>query len=53
MRNRTRTDHVGDDADATGAGRYAGYEDDGVLVICDRRNPRAWIRSDATTTADP
>lgn len=27
--------------------------DDADLVICDRWNPRAWIRSDVTTTVDP
>lgn len=24
---------------------YTSYEDDDALVICDRNNPRAWIRS--------
>jgi hypothetical protein len=53
MRNRTRANRTGDDAEGTESDRYAGYEDDGALVICDRRNARAWIRSDATTRVDP
>lgn len=24
------------------------YADDGRLVVCDRRNPKAWVRSDTT-----
>lgn len=32
--------------------RFASYDDDGALVVCDRKNPRAWIRSDATTPLD-
>jgi hypothetical protein len=34
--------------------RYAAYEDGAALVICDRRNPAAWIRAApaATTTLD-
>ncbi|MFB6236261.1 MAG: hypothetical protein ABEH81_14870 [Halopenitus sp.] len=32
--------------------QYTGYEDDGALVICDRTNPRAWIRSETTTKLD-
>jgi hypothetical protein len=53
MRNRTRADRTGDDAKRTESDRYAGYEDDGALVICDRRNARAWLKSDAATTVDP
>lgn len=26
------------------------YEDDGALVICDRSNPNAWIRSSTMAT---
>lgn len=29
------------------------YEDDDALVICDKQDPTAWIRSDSTTTLDP
>lgn len=32
--------------------RYASYEADGALVVCDRKDPRAWIRSSVTTTLD-
>lgn len=27
---------------------FVDYEDGGDLVICDRENARAWVRSDAT-----
>lgn len=35
--------------------RYAAYEGGSALVICDRKNPAAWIRAApaATTTLDP
>lgn len=26
------------------------YREDGKLVLCDRTNPRAWIKSDVTVT---
>lgn len=32
--------------------QYTAYEDDGALVVCDRTNPRAWIRSATTTALD-
>ncbi|RMB23792.1 DUF7331 family protein [Haloplanus aerogenes] len=54
MQNRTRAERVdGDIAETTEFDRYADYEDDGALVICDRRNARAWLKSDATTTVEP
>lgn len=28
--------------------RYASYEEDGSLVICDRKNPNAWIKSNVS-----
>lgn len=28
---------------------YTSYEDDDALVICDTKNPRAWIRSEDRT----
>lgn len=31
----------------------ASYEDGDSLVICDRKNAKAWIESDAATTLDP
>jgi hypothetical protein len=52
MQNRPRTERV--DADErTEFDRYADYEDGGVLVICDRHNACAWLKSDATVTLDP
>lgn len=32
---------------------FAGYEDGDGYVVCDRTNPKAWIRSDRTTTLSP
>lgn len=29
------------------------YEDDGALVICDKQNPNAWIRSGNLTILEP
>jgi hypothetical protein len=31
----------------------ASYEDDDAFVVCDRKNPQAWIRSDAVTDLEP
>jgi hypothetical protein len=31
----------------------ASYEDGDAFVVCDRKNPQAWIRSDAVTDLDP
>lgn len=31
----------------------ASYEDGDSLVICDRKNAKAWIESDAATTLEP
>ena len=28
------------------------YDDEEALILCDRTNPRAWIRSDTVVTAD-
>jgi len=54
MQNRTRAERIGGDTHGTAEfDRYADYEDGEALVICDRRNARAWLRSDATTTVDP
>lgn len=30
-----------------------GYEDDDCFVVCHKRNPSAWIRSDVTTDLAP
>jgi len=54
MQNRTRVDRAdGDPPESIEFDRYADYEDGGALVICDRRNARAWLRSDTTTALDP
>lgn len=54
MQNRPRAKRI--DVDGPDPGdfdRYTDYDDGAALVICDRRNARAWIKSDATTTLDP
>ncbi|GAB3326516.1 MULTISPECIES: DUF7331 family protein [Haloplanus] len=33
--------------------RYAGYEDGDEFVVCDRRDARAWLRSDTVVSLDP
>lgn len=32
---------------------FTSYEDDGALVVCDKQNPNAWIRSGNRTTIEP
>lgn len=32
--------------------RFTSYEDEGGLVVCDRKNPNAWIRCDVTSTIE-
>lgn len=32
--------------------RFASYEDGDDIVICDRKNPKAWIKSDKVTQTD-
>lgn len=32
---------------------YTSYEDGDYLVVCDRENPNAWIRSDETVELHP
>lgn len=32
--------------------RFTSYEQDDDLVICDRKNPQAWIKSDTTTSLE-
>lgn len=48
---QTADQPVPTDDDALDA--VTGYEDDGCYVVCDRRNPSAWIRSDVTTELSP
>lgn len=31
----------------------ASYDDDDAFVVCDRKNPQAWIRSDTVADLDP
>lgn len=31
---------------------YTSYEDDGSLVVCDRSDPNAWVRSDVTAECE-
>lgn len=33
--------------------RVTSYTDGDSIVICDRKNPTAWIRSDVTTSQQP
>jgi hypothetical protein len=33
--------------------RVTSYADGDSVVICDRKNPTAWIRSDVTTSQQP
>lgn len=28
--------------------RYASYEDDDSVVVCDRKNAKAWVKSDVS-----
>ena len=49
--SRPETDPANDQQETAGDGHVllgdlTQYEDDGALVICDRANPQAWIRSD-------
>lgn len=47
MPEPTPTGDVADAAqDATEYDQFASYEDGDAIVICDRREPQAWIRSD-------
>jgi len=54
MQDRPHAERLdGDDAEPSAFDRYADYEDGSALVICDRRNPNAWVRSDTTAALDP
>lgn len=33
--------------------QFASYEDGSDLVICDRKSPSGWIRSDVTVDVEP
>jgi hypothetical protein len=32
--------------------KYASYEEDGSLVVCDRTNASAWVKSNVTTPVE-
>lgn len=50
MPDSSRTvEAVQPDPDVVDLDRYASYEDGDGLVVCDRENPNAWLRSDAVT----
>jgi homogentisate 1,2-dioxygenase len=54
MQNRPFAGRVGDSVpESPDLDRYADYEDGAALVICDRTNPRAWLRADTTAALDP
>lgn len=36
------------DVDRPDLDRYTTYEDDGDVVVCDRKNPSAWLKADET-----
>lgn len=42
-----RADRADDAQHATEYEQFASYEDGDATVICDRKQPQAWIRSDA------
>lgn len=47
-----------DDADETAADpeeqpELVAYEDEDAYIVCDRSNPKAWIRSTITMAAEP
>jgi hypothetical protein len=54
MRKETvqRGDEV-PEAESIDLDEFTGYEDGNSYVVCDRRNPQAWIRSDVTETLSP
>lgn len=53
MQDWTHTERDSERIDPSDFDRYADYEDCGDLIVCDRREPGAWIRSDRTETLDP
>ncbi|WP_251341410.1 DUF7331 family protein [Haloplanus halophilus] len=53
MENRPRSVRTAREPDPPDLDRYAGYDDGDERVVCDRRDARAWIRSDTVVTLDP
>jgi|GEM_PF-4294099 len=51
--NGPAADREIDDAVPTVDLETTAYADDGALVICDRSNPNAWIRSSTLATMEP
>lgn len=43
----------GADAGRTDFSAYTSYEEDGRTVVCDRKNPSAWIGSDEAVVPEP
>jgi hypothetical protein len=39
--------------ESTDLDEFTGYEDGESYVVCDRTNPKAWIRSDLTAARSP
>lgn len=53
MHHQARTVDVNSTApERTDYDRFADYEDGNDLVVCDRRNPKAWIKSDTVVRID-
>lgn len=53
MHHQARTVDVNSTApERTDYDRFADYEDGNDLVVCDRRNPQAWIKSDTVARID-
>lgn len=52
QRQTTQPELVAEEPPAADLDSFASYDDGDALVVCDRSNPNAWIRSDATTTVD-
>lgn len=54
MRSNTQERAVDSTAstDTPDLDRYTSYEDGDAVVVCDRENPRAWIRSGTTATLE-
>ncbi|MFD1632354.1 DUF7331 family protein [Haloplanus ruber] len=53
MENRSRSAESARDPAPPALDWCAGYEDGDAFVVCDRRNARAWLRSETVVTLDP
>jgi hypothetical protein len=52
MQNRSRSIGTDRDPDPAGLDRYAGDDDCDAFVVCDRRDARAWVRSETVVSLD-